>query len=249
MLGILIAALVAAQPMSPAAPRDPAEQPNDRATAEVALKLARILSPDEAQVAAAVRMIDTSMGPAFRADPDFQALEAEYPGLLDAILAELRPAIERFTRSELPAYHQKVADLLSSRFTRAEIEDITQFYLTPTGQKLVTGMAANADAGAMMSEIIADPDKPTSYSAIAKDHGTAAEATLKQVDKSDEGALLELAAKPYFAKLAALGPAMRKLDQDFSNEPAPAFEAEVGAIIEAVIARFMVQSENNSGGK
>jgi hypothetical protein len=35
-----------------------------------------------------------------------------------------------------------------------------------------------------------------------------------------------------------MGPAMRKLEQDFMNEPAPEFEAEIEAIVKATFARF-----------
>jgi hypothetical protein len=49
---------------------------------------------------------------------------------------------------------------------------------------------------------------------------------------------MEFGRKPYFTKVAALGPAMRKVEQDFSNEPAPEFDAEVEAIVNATFARF-----------
>lgn len=90
----------------------------------------------------------------------------------------------------------------------------------------------------MLDEISANPEKPTSYSAVATDHKTSAKAAIKLIDQSDHATLREFALKPYFTRVASLGPAMRKLEQDMSNEPSPEFEAEVGAIMTATLAKF-----------
>ena len=221
-------------------PNQPAPDPGP--ARDAALRLARIVLPERDQVAAALRMVDSDLAPAFRGNDDFKALEADFPGFTDTVLAELKPALARFTRRELPAYHARVAELFASRLDTAEIDDLAAFYQTPTGQKMIRGMHENLTARATVGEVMTDPDKPTSYSAIAKDHQDAAEVTTKLIDRSDEPALLEFAKKPYFTRLAALGPALRKLEQDFTNEPSPQFEAEVEAIIKATIAKFEAQT-------
>ena len=242
MLGSLTAAASAAPTPPPpvlvpvavpdfAAPLDPAAK-------AAARRLAGILYSEKSQVAMAERMADGDLATAFRANPDLQFLDKEYPGFTDAILKELKPALVRFTLKELPAYHDRVAILIASRLNAAEIEDLTKFYLTPTGQKLLKGMQQNATLGATLGEIVTDPDKPTSFSAVAADHKASAEATKKLLDQNDHPALKEFAMKPYFTRVAMMGPAMRKLEQDFSNEPAPEFEAEIEAIMRATVAKF-----------
>ncbi|HKX92685.1 MAG TPA: DUF2059 domain-containing protein [Sphingomicrobium sp.] len=203
-----------------------------------ALELARLLYSEESQVAIAERMVDTDMAAAFRANPDFQALEIDYPGVTDAVLKEMKPVLIRYTRAELPTYYDRVATLIASRLDAAEIADLTQFYQTPLGQKLRRGMQDNVTVKAMLTEVTTEPDKPTSYSAVDADHRAATDAAKKLIDKGDEPALIAFAKKPYFARLAAMGPAMRKLEQDFMNEPAPEFEAEIEAIVKATFARF-----------
>lgn len=198
----------------------------------------RILSPEEHQIAAAERMVDNDMASAFRDDADFQAMEEEYPGLIEAVLKEMKPALLRFTRNGLPDHYKRVAALLATQFSAPELEDIAQFYLSPTGQKIIQGMHQNQSVGAVLAEVMADPDKPTSIAAVVSDQRATAEATKKLIDKGDEQALLELTKKPYFARLASLAPAMRKLDQELANEPAPEFEKEIEALVEATILRF-----------
>jgi hypothetical protein len=235
--------IVAGSGLAPAAvqtsaPIVPAPAAVDQTPKQAALRLAAILYAEESQVAIAERMADTEIASVFRRDPNFQEIEAEFPGFTDAVLKEMKPALVRFTRQSIPSYHDRIATLIASRLTVAEIVDLTKFYQTPTGQKLVKGMQANVTTQAMIGEIVKDPDAPTSYSAIAEDHKAATDATKKLIDSSDTPALMEFAKKPYFTKVAALGPAMRKLEQDFSNEPAPEFDAEVEAIVNATFARF-----------
>ena len=148
------------------------------------------------------------------------------------VRGEVIPAIEA---RGIPGFRH--IDLMK-RDLSDEIEDLTKFYLTPTGQKLLKGMQQNATLGATLGEIVADPDKPTSFSAVAADHKASAEATKKLLDENDQPALKEFAMKPYFTRVAMMGPAMRKLEQDFSNEPAPEFEAEIEALMTATVAKF-----------
>ncbi len=239
IVGLLLGSLAceaSAAPVAPPAVISPA--PIDPAAKAAALRLAGILYSERSQAAVAERIADGELSAAFRANSDLQFLDKEYPGFTEAILREMKPALVRFTIKELPAYHERVADLISSRLNAAEIEDLTKFYLTPTGQKLLNGMQQNATVGATLSEVMADPDKPTSYAAVAADHKASTEAATKLIDESDKPALKEFAMKPYFTRVAMMAPAMRKLEQDFSNEPAPEFEAEIEAIMTATLAKF-----------
>ena len=231
-----VAGAAFAAPTSPPPVITPA--PVDLAAKAAARRLAGILYSEQSQVATAERIADGDLSTAFRTNPDLQVLDKEYPGFTDAVLKELKPALVRFTVKELPAYHDRVAGLIASRLNAAEIEDLTAFYRTPTGQKVLKGMQQHATVGATLGEIVADPDKPTSFAAVAADHKASADATKKLIDESDHPTLREFAKKPYCTRVAMLGPAMRKLEQDFSNEPAPEFEAEIEAIMTATFAKF-----------
>jgi hypothetical protein len=224
--------------MQTSAPIVPAPEAGDQTAKNAALRLAAILYSEESQVAIAERIADTEITSVFRRDPNFQEIEADFPGFTEAVLKEMKPALVRFTKQSIPSYHDRIATLIASRLTAAEIIDLTKFYQTPTGQKLVKGMQANVTTQAMIGEIVKNPDAPTSYSAVSEDHKAATEATKKLIDSSDAPALMEFGRKPYFTKVAALGPAMCKVEQDFSNEPAPEFDAEVEAIVNATFARF-----------
>lgn len=238
MLGGLPMTAWSATPPPPAVASPAPKSAVDPAAKAVALRLANILYSEDSQVAMADRMADGELASAIRGNPDMQFLDEKYPGFTDHVLKEMKPALVRFTRNQLPAYHSRVADLIASRLDAAEIEDLTKFYLTPTGRKLLAGMQQNATVGATLDEVMANPDKPTSYSAVEADHKASTEATKKLIDASDHPALREFAKKPYFTRVAMMGPAMRKLEQDFSNEPAPEFEAEIEAIMTATLAKF-----------
>ena len=218
-------------PVANKAPADPAGR-------AAALRLASLLYSEDSQMRMAEQIADNELAPAFRANDDLKTLDSKYPGLTEEFIKQLKPAFLRFTKGQLPSYQERIARLISERLNAEEIEDVTKFYLTPTGKKLLNGMQQNATAGTTIKESLTDPDKPTSYAAVVADHKVAQDATRKLVDESDKAALVEFAGKPYFTRVAALGPAMRKLEQDFANEPAPEFEAEIDAIMTATLAKF-----------
>lgn len=215
----------------------------DTAAKAAGLRLAKALYSEQAQVDMAVRLVDTQLGPMFRNNDDFKALEGKHPGYTDAVLAEFKVALARYTRESLPGYYDRVASLIASHLDAAEIDDLAAFYRTPTGQKLLRGVSENMTAESVLAEVEADPDRPTSLSAVTKDHKAAAEAAAKLVDKTDEAALIALAQKPYFARAQAIIPKMRKLEQDFMNEPAPEFENDIERIVKDTIARFEAQEK------
>jgi hypothetical protein len=214
------------------------EGPADPAGKTAALRLASLLYSEESQMRMAAQIADKELAPAFRANDDLKELDSKYPGFTEEVIRQLKPAFLRFTKGQLPSYQERMARLVADRLNAEEIEDLTKFYLTPTGKKLLNGMQQNATAGTTIKESLTDPEKPTSYAAVVADHAAAQDATRKLVDESDKAALVEFAGKPYFTSVAALGPALRKLEQDFANEPAPEFEAEIEAIMTATLTKF-----------
>jgi hypothetical protein len=116
------------------------KKPIDPAAISAGLRLAEFIYDEASQAAAASRMVDIDIGPAFRSSPDFKALEAEYPGFIEAVLTEIRPLMVSFSRDMLPEYRGRAAEIYASHLTAAEIEDLFKFYQTPTGQKMIKSM-------------------------------------------------------------------------------------------------------------
>ena len=230
--------------LSPAVAEKPSSAaPVDHSAKAAGLRLAQTLYTEQAQVDMALRLVDTQLGPMFRSNDDFKAVESKHPGYTDAVLAQFKVVIARYTRESLPDYYDRVATLIASHLNAAEIDDLTAFYRAPTGQKLLRGVSENMTVESVLAEVEADPDRATSLSAVTKDHKTAAEAAAKLVDKSDEAALIAFAQKPYFARAQAIIPKMRKLEQDFMNEPAPKFEEDVARIVTETLDRFEAQEK------
>ena len=246
---VLLAAAALSAPAAALAASPAAATALDPAAKKAALKLARILYTEESQLRMAGRMIDETIAPALRKDENFAALELDYPGITNAMIAEMRPLLEGYVREALPDYYDRVAALLGSKLTAAEIDDLAGFYLSPTGRKLLKGVHENYRGEAMIDEVLADPDAPTSYSAMSKDHRAAVGEAVKLIDNSDTDALIALGKKPYAARLRALGPEMRKLDQDFTNAPAPEFERRVEDTLVLAMERFMAAADSRRSGK
>ena len=211
--------------------------------------LVRTLYPEERQLGMTDRLLDESVGPALKKDPNIAQMETDYPGIVEAMLAEARPLLRAYTTRVLPKYHGRMAALVASRMTSPEILDLTEFYRSPTGRKLVNAVNENIRLDASLAEIISNPDAPTSLEAVTKDHQAAAAKALKSVDSSDVNPLRELGRKPYFEKVRALGPAMRKLDQELMNEPDPEFDKVLEDAFKRALDRHMAAADKKSGAK
>lgn len=238
-LGQAGAAAVAAPPPQ----GETAARVADARTLEAARRLAKLVNPEQAQVDATLRMVDNSFIPAMSADEDVKAMEAEYPGLLRRIADDLKPVFIRHTRRILPAHIERYAEVYAANFSAEELDELYELYASPAGQRLVASMLENVSADSLLQEVVKDPDAPTSLAAVKADHDRARRAALKQVSDADKDAFAALIAKPYLSRMMALGPKLRKLEQELINEPDPALDAEIEQVIEKSITDFIAAAD------
>jgi hypothetical protein len=239
-LGLSLAALSsltwAQAPSSSTAPPTSRAQAVDPRAMQSALRLARLIIQEQAQIDATLRMVDTSFIPVLAADESVKALEAEHPGMLKRIADDLRPIFVRYTRRILPAYIERYAAVYAADFSAEELDDLYKLYASPAGQRLIAKMIDNMSVDTALKEAVSDPDAETSLSAVNADHKRSAAAALKQVSDDDKKAFAMLMTKPYFPRMAKIGAKLRKLEQDMINEPDPALDAEIEATIKKSFA-------------
>ncbi len=239
---LLIASLMVAPVPASAQPAaqsvQPAQSSLDQRKA-AGLRLAQMLYPEELQVAAGINVLRSQFGPSMLKDPNIKALEAEHPGLVDSMVAELEPVFKRYIISELPNYHRGIGDLYGTHFSVTELAEIHRFFSTPTGRKISQGVQINMSLESVMTEAVNNPDAPASSTAIESDHRATVAKTLKTIDKSDTAELIRFGSAPWFPKLKAFRPTLLAFETEFMNRPAPALEAEIGKIMEKTMERVI----------
>ena len=210
------------------------------------LRLAQLLYPLELQVGVGKNILRNQFAPTLMKDPNFKAMEAEFPGLLEALVTELEPVFTQWITAELPGYHRGIGDFYGSNFALGELQEIHRFFSTPTGRKISQGVQMNLKIDSVMAEAVGNPDAPTTKEAVESDLATTVAETLKAIDKSDEPELMRFGSAPWFPKLKAFRPKLIAFETEFMNRPAPKFEAEITKIMEKTMEKFLAEAQRKA---
>jgi len=241
MLSALLVIGVAVQTPIAAAP--PPVTQTDAAVAVRAMALAKTLNGDAIIIgddksdAKAVKMATELMA----TNEDIKALEAEYPGISLEMARGMMPIINRSARERLPVLWQRQADLYGKYLSASELDTLNAFYLSPTGQKLISAMMANIDPKAMVAEAKRSDDFKISASSVLTDIKAAVPDMLKQMDDTDTAALEKLGRSGVLTKMKALAPATQTTVLAWMDESAPWEDAEIEKVTEAIVRRRIAE--------
>lgn len=213
LLGPLIVIVGAVQPPVPAATTAP--QP-----ADAGLVLARMVYPVSLNAAIDDYTFRAVVTPTYRADPGLKQLEADHPGIIDAIVAAMRPAFEQGRRDALPALWAATAAIYANGLTADELRAAIAFYDGPVGRRLERLMEAAVRHAAPPA------------------NGTVIGLASPGPADDDRAAKRRFDATPAGLAFAALQPRIEQATDRWNAAPTPAADTRTNAAIAAVIARF-----------
>jgi hypothetical protein len=220
LVGLLVALAAAA----------PAEPPRPSATAPVpapdALALAKVMSPRELRVEGELRQFDLNFRKTLMQSEDVRALEAKYPGTIDAMAKAARPFLAEETGRIADSAYPKMAQILAGELTGSEIAKLEAYYGSPAGQNLLRLMVQSVDASALYAEALKGDGKVSEETASTETFIAALKAG-GQISDSDRAALKGLMGDPVWPKLHAVQPKLLKVLLDAVNTPDPAYEKQV----------------------
>lgn len=228
-----------ASPVMGQVPSTPAASPVDGAQRKAALDLAGTIYSVENQTLGMENFLQNSFGPTLLKEPSIREMEDASPGMVKAIVEAMRPIFRQFIVDELPAYHAGVADIYVAHLTTDEMIAMKRFFETPTGQKLVRGVHSNMTFDSMMTEIVADPNAPTSRKAIEDDQMAAVGRAVRSIDVSDRSALEAAIGSTWISKVKVMRPKLLDHETKYMNQPSPKFEAAIEeAMLRVIGERF-----------
>lgn len=194
-----------------------------------ALDMARAAMPEASYKAMLGDMIKRGVREGFAGE--IAAMEKRSPGVMAEIersmvtISELY--LDRSYRSTLTRY----ARLYTARLSPQDTADLTAFYLSPTGRKLIAQKYSHL-AAADLPDGLVNPDKPaTSGDIAALNRGVVSELMTK-LSPADEAEILKMMKTAAFRKIAVMLPLINKLEADSANEADPEME---GAITKALV--------------
>lgn len=158
-------------------------------------------------------------------------LEQESPG----IVAELQDAIRRsMSTMRSKAYRdtlERYARLYSQTLTPGDTAELTRFFRTPTGQKLIAAKYASVASGSLAL------DRDTTTGDISQINRRAVSSALGEMGAGDMAELTKVGSLPSFQKLKALTPTVNQLEAAMANEEDPEADQALSDAVEAVMKR------------
>ena len=158
-------------------------------------------------------------------------LEKASPGILTELEAAVRDATAAMRAKAYQDVLQRYARLYSRTFTPAETTDLTQFYRTPTGRKLIAAKYATLQSSPI------DLDRDTTDQDIKAINRQAVGSVMGQMDGADMVELTKFGAMPAFRKLKALLATVNQLEAAMANEESPETEKAIAEAIDVVMKR------------
>lgn len=156
-------------------------------------------------------------------DPNIAALAGSNPGLYDALRDAVRPIVAGYSQRVKLAYRPRMIALLESELTSPEATEIADFYASPIGRRLVTGVAQNYRADAVLDTLKTDERVTTTH--VEQDMDNATQATLQAMSSEETEQLYrELASRPAVMKLIPVVPKLAALRAEMEEEPMTADE-------------------------
>lgn len=245
--GLMLAAasgLAAAQPPAsnaPAAAASGPSQPTKNAVVrEDALELAQLLNPPGSLMAIAALTFDQAFDKGLGSGEEIEKLEKDHPGMV----AELRRVTKEATladlKADMPAIHRRYARFFASSFTPDELAELTAFYRSPTGVKIIEAKFANIDTSDMVNRIADDPEAKMTADDVEAINDGAVAGVWKGMSASDIVALMSFGTRPVAKKLKSAAPQIAQIEAEIANEPDPELDAAIDDAMAKIFERYGV---------
>lgn len=165
-------------------------------------------------------------------DPNIAVLERENPGLVKALRSAVRPIIVGYSQRVKVSYRPKMIAALEAELTGDEAAEIAEFYASPIGRVLVSGVSQNYRPDAVLGTL--ETDEKVTTTEVSRDMDSATQATLQSLSAEQTAELYrEIQAHPAVEKLTLVIPKITALRAQMEEEPMTAQEE---AAIQAALA-------------
>lgn len=165
--------------------------------------------------------------------------EAGFPGLSAAMADAIKPVLVDHTRRLQIEYRPQMIAALQQHLTPPQAVDVADFFRSPLGRKLMTGMASSYDGKATMASAMSDKD--VTQEALETDTRVSARRTLATFSQAELIELGQLAKrKPHLMKMKELGESLQPVRLEMENAPLSAEEEQrMDAAIRAAADKIM----------
>jgi hypothetical protein len=185
---------------------------------DTATELAQLLFSRELVQTQVGGVLDVNLPKSMKSNTDFAIYEKEYPGLIKAVVASIKPAMLKAYDEKVPLLWFNMSQLYRDNFTPGEISQLHAFYASPVGVRFMATIRRNSNADNSLNAAIANGEVNAKVVATVKaETVNAIRRSNAQISPADKLAIFKFENSPVGRKLAQFGPKAQKtqLDWDF----------------------------------
>jgi hypothetical protein len=206
-----------------------------------ARKLAQILNPLAQHIALTERVIDTSLATAFHNQASFKALEVDYPGITDAVIAAIKPEMISQIKADIPKLWDTLATFYAPHFSSLEFDELIGFFGGPIGQKVIDSAFRSQYATEIMDVAVNNgSDKQISQAAQRDIQKTAQRVVAKMTD-AEMRTLAQFGYSPVGRKMIALTKEKQQIEIDWGLQTTPEEDARVAKISKDTLESYIAK--------
>lgn len=209
-----------------------------------ALKLAQTVQPREIVVEQALVVLDKQAVEALLADPSLRQAESENPGLVQAMWVGAKPIIGEMLLKSLPDLWKGLAGVYAKHLTSPQLDEVTRFFQSPTGQKFLSEMNRNVDIMPMMRDV-ARPGGDIGKSAYLESISGASRGAEAAMTEAERKEFLRFIATPAGRMLEQVGPDATQVTLGWMNREDPEMNARIEAAMTAAVESFLGLDPNS----
>ena len=236
---LLLAALALTLQAAPAAVVPAAQTAADPVRKARALELARMLNSAEMTRDQTERLLRDTLPGVLAADPEFAAMEKEYPGITQAMLDAMRVIVIDEVMQSLPTLWERIGVIYAEEMTTADLDAAIAFFRRPAGARLIESMTREADFSQVLKTLIADDEAKVTAGTLRTEMRTSATKTLGKLNVDDRNALVNFGWSPAGVKIRTANARVMPVVAAWSNETTPEGDARMEKAMADVVAKFM----------
>lgn len=233
---LLAVTLLAGAAQVPSAPLIAQVAPQQLAAEKKAVcdGIAALVAPDDQVAEQSDKVIEATIVAMRRGDPTFDQMEAQYPGLLQALRTAWKPLFLKSSAQILPLYRAELSQLYQDNLTLGEARQVLAFFSSPEFRTFITSARSNINYANTAESIVAS--EQLTGGAMRKDMLAAGERTAGQMTKAQQNKLAAFLASPTGRKLVSLRNRKLEIDLKWANYVSPEMEKEMmGVTIETML--------------
>lgn len=245
MKGLVLAILLVAPPAIVATPAAAASESGSPAAKQAASELARMVAPKVIMIPLNMKWAEKSIEELPKLNEDSGALEAEFPGIHNAMWMAAKDEMRSQLEVDLPRLWSRLEQLYLTEMTEQEIRGLISFYATPTGQRLIAAMYGDSDLQPMIKSVATSEDGSVSEQAFQAVTEDAKQKALANADIDPQDLVPLMSAMP-LAKMRAVGEKVQQTTREWVNEDNPEQQERINKLMVDAAERFVKASKTPS---